>query len=463
MAFILRGGDTWSSSNFGATWKWSGTTTNPIYIGVDQAWYSGSAWSRPIWTCGGSSVCSSDTGAYLGLGGTSNVIVDNIEVTGLFIPATQTHSYAYFAGCGLNEVYENIYAHGWVYHGTTNATQTVALWNTNGGCGKPFTIRYTVSDGIDSTQNIGLAVYPAAPIYYGNYVRYMPTGVDGCGDNWHDNVFEYMTTTVLAAHQDGFQHNGGCFSTSGPSLIYNNVLRHFTLSQFGGAGHYWINGLGPGGQGQTYFFNNIEYDTTYGNNVNTGGHAIQNYGTIYFFNNTIQCGWDSQMAQCVVGSNTGATLNMLLTDNHWIQGTTATPLSCTNNPGGTCSQTNDLMQTLAQANEQGYSETSAYAFQPTSASGATLTATASAATATATAATRQSLCTTIGAVDVAAGAACQSDSTYACAYDTTNHTVRCPARQTVARAAEPNIGAYQFSSAQASIPNPPTGLTVSVQ
>jgi hypothetical protein len=48
-------------------------------------------------------------------------------------------------------------------------------------------------------------------------------------------------------------------------------------------------------------------------------------------------------------------------------------------------------------------------------------------------------------------------------YDTTNHVMRCPTRTTVARAAEPNIGAYQFSSSQASSPNPPVDLTVTVQ
>jgi hypothetical protein len=42
--------------------------------------------------------------------------------------------------------------------------------------------------------------------------------------------------------------------------------------------------------------------------------------------------------------------------------------------------------------------------------------------------------------------------------------VICPARNNVARPAGAwDIGAYQFASAQAGGPNPPTGLRVSVQ
>jgi len=155
---------------------------------------------------------------------------------------------------------------------------------------------------------------------------------------------------------------------------------------------------------------------------------------------------------------TGIAVTENFLNNHWIQVGTSNPTTCTPAVGVVCTQTNDVMQSLSQANAQGYTDSSTYAFQPTSASGGTVTAAAGAA-----AATRQSLCTAIGTVSASAGAACQSDTSYACIYDTTNHTVRCPARETLARVAESNIGAYQFSSAQASIPNPPVGLTVSVQ
>ena len=52
--FIFRGGDTWhkasGSPGIGGSWTWgqSGTGGNPIYIGVDPTWFSGSSFARPI-------------------------------------------------------------------------------------------------------------------------------------------------------------------------------------------------------------------------------------------------------------------------------------------------------------------------------------------------------------------------------------------------------------------------------
>src|ERR1700743_2794334 len=60
---ILRGGGTGPNAALGIHWIWSGnaTTSSPgcsgsgcIYFGVDQTWYSGSVWTRPILSGGGS-------------------------------------------------------------------------------------------------------------------------------------------------------------------------------------------------------------------------------------------------------------------------------------------------------------------------------------------------------------------------------------------------------------------------
>src|ERR1019366_1064918 len=50
--FILRGGDTWTSTSMPWTWgSWAGTSGSFIYIGVDQTWFTGGSWARPIITC----------------------------------------------------------------------------------------------------------------------------------------------------------------------------------------------------------------------------------------------------------------------------------------------------------------------------------------------------------------------------------------------------------------------------
>lgn len=59
--FIVKGGDTWHMGNSGATpytggtwaagfYATSATSANPIYYGVDQTWFDGGSWSRPVMT-----------------------------------------------------------------------------------------------------------------------------------------------------------------------------------------------------------------------------------------------------------------------------------------------------------------------------------------------------------------------------------------------------------------------------
>jgi hypothetical protein len=454
--FILRGGDTWGTASLGFSWKWSGTSSAPIYIGVDQTWFSGSSWVRPIWTCGGA-YCSNNTGWYF-VSTASYFILDNIEFTGGY-SNNNTGQY-YVGGCGQNQTYENLYMHGWSHlAGMTTNPGGIGFATGCGNKTNGLTIRYNIVDGSDTSQDMFTAVRLSAPNLYGNIFRYVVSGATACGDNWHDNLVEYLVSPPGGAHQDALYQYMQCYTPN--SLIYNNVIRNTTFAGSGGSVKLWLNGNGPCPFGSSasscvgYAFNNVIYNNLPGNMVDTAGHLSGVfYGTWYFFNNTVQCGTDSSMGVCSVGMNTGATLNFYALNNHWIQSGTATPLACTNNPGGTCAQTNDLMETLAQANAKGYTDTSTYAFMPTSSSGVTVTSASSSIS---------NICGSVAGIDSGAAAACQSDTTYACSYNTTNHSVSCPKRATFARTAEPSIGAYQFGSVQASVPDPPTNLAVSVQ
>jgi hypothetical protein len=455
--YIFRGGDTWQGSNLGIYWHWSGTTSNPVYIGVDPTWSSGGSWSRPIWTCGGAA-CSGGSSGYFWQSPTnvSHYILDDIELTGLVDSGNAPN---YVNLYGTYNTAERLYIHGWRTTRNDNSPSQ-AFGMAAGAPNQGATLRYNVIDGADTAQNMMFVTHSGTPIAYGNVIYNVYTGLDGCGDDWHDNLLDNaMVQGVVTGHQDGLYHVTQCYNSS--SLIYNNVIRNTTNPLTGGAVKLWLNGNAPCpfSSCTSYMFNNIIYNTYPGNTFDTGGHFAQNYGTWYIFNNTIDCGTDSVQGDCSELSdrgNTGGTMTLIRLNNQYIS-TGSLSNDCTHY---TCSQTGDLVQSLSSANAQGYSSTSPFAFQPTSASAPTITAAAKVTTA----ATRLSLCTTIGAIDASAGAACQSDTTYACTYETPTHDVRCPARSTVARAAEPNIGAYQFtSSIQGSSPEPPLGLTVSVQ
>lgn len=53
VGFIFRGGDTWGSTNYFVI-KNGGSSGSPVYYGVDQTWYTGSVWNRPIFSIAGS-------------------------------------------------------------------------------------------------------------------------------------------------------------------------------------------------------------------------------------------------------------------------------------------------------------------------------------------------------------------------------------------------------------------------
>ena len=157
--FIFRGGDTWHAGNSstspytGDTAYYncyegnSGTLANPIYLGVDQTWYTGGSWARPILTgdnpicgpltLGGNcnqgglstynvkqyyvSSCAYQVGSanyLLSLSGSSHFILDNFELTGLCQNATgqpANHDEYISYGSSGDMRYLNLYIHGWTH------------------------------------------------------------------------------------------------------------------------------------------------------------------------------------------------------------------------------------------------------------------------------------------------------------------------------------------------------------
>ena len=104
--FIFRGGDTWhysAGSPVGLpwTWKWSGSSGNPIYIGVDTNWSASGTWSRPVLTMdnplstGQPSSCTYDDNdnTAVALSSVGNVTFDNFEFTGKCWAGSPTGAY----------------------------------------------------------------------------------------------------------------------------------------------------------------------------------------------------------------------------------------------------------------------------------------------------------------------------------------------------------------------------------
>ena len=121
---IFKGCVTWPNAVWNWTPKFSGTSGNPIYYGVDQTWWDSSvtgcatAWNRPIFDPGGAEYpnqASDPRMVYIGAHPYQTL--DNFEFRGYYADGAGspiTHDYVDF-GDGGNPglVVENCYFHGW--------------------------------------------------------------------------------------------------------------------------------------------------------------------------------------------------------------------------------------------------------------------------------------------------------------------------------------------------------------
>lgn len=436
--FILRGGDTWVNADLGVHWAWSGTSSNPFYVGVDKTWFNagcGASWCRPIWDAGLASITNGDMFQMINQ---SWLIVDNLEWKGMRNDGSGLRN----AG-GSNVRGTQLYIHGWGHTGTTD---NVGFFS-QGGAGSMAD--HNIIDGSDSTKNTFNGVFIQWSQFQYNYVSYVVSGVLGATDIVHDNVVEQTVTSV-----DG-DHCNGIFTfdvlSGNTQLIYNNVIRH--SSGCPGGVVLWFNGNGsPNSSIIGYGFGNTMYDLS-SNPINIGNHGAGNYGTYYLFNNTIDC----TVGGCGGPPGAGPTWTMYENNNHVIGSALdfcASGQTCNVCKNGTGAGCTDLTQSSLAAAAQGYTASEIYPYSPIS------TCTPITCSGVQKGTNIQSYCTALSSINAAAGAACQNSASVGCAYNIGNHTLSCPNSPAVARpsSAKWDIGAYQFA-VQGPRPSPPSGLS----
>jgi hypothetical protein len=471
--FIFRGGDTWhfhaGSPQVGITngkgWDfiWQGNSTKYIYIGVDPNWFTGTGWARPILTTDNPVVpggivasCTNPQGNLVDvvLDGVLYVQFDNFEFTGMCwddVPTnTNVHSYLGHYGHGPSyltsfRVISNNYFHGWTH----------VAYNCNNGagpvCGGSEAIRgdthpeqgtqiiFNVVDGADSDEETMNAIDSDGYVTAYNVIRHVGGSniIDNC-HSIHDNLFEYINNTDDGfAHSDMFFCNGEYASNN---FFYNNLVRFVATQNNGGTGLlsciFWFNAQ-PGYT--DYIFNNVGHDVNCGGNCNNFDNPA---ARAEIYNNT----WES-MNNAAIWAN-GNSPNYAVTEgnNHYITNNgsgCAAVYALTKNISGGCG--GDVFQTLAAAKAQGY--TSANDFAPIAGSTATVG---------------------VGANQTGLGNLIGSEflqsTTGSCVYNSTSHTVICPAVPVSNRLAVGawDAGAYMSGSASGDRPPVPTNLAATV-
>jgi|HubBroStandDraft_1064217.scaffolds.fasta_scaffold00277_17 hypothetical protein len=497
---IFRGGDTWHFGNSSASpyvgsggWVWtkSGTSGNPIYIGVDQTWYSGGSWVRPVlsgdnslWSGSGfpSSCSYPESGAQVSLspGGTlSYVTFDNFEFSG-FCWTGQSSSNGGMLnvpGGDTNLIVSNEYCHGWTM--TSGASDNFPCFQSFGAGTVADLNQYVgiVVDGSDSPH------FPAGSPncqWFSNDPAGCASGQGMNGSHFydvHESVFRYVSNIMVTGnchtiHDNLFEYLYDTFA-SGSLQQHPNVMN--CLGGASGDPLYWYNNLMRNTfstenvyfavRTNLYFFNNVMY-----NNMNStvgsvpGGcirlNAAPNAASIQtasIYNNTF--GDATCLLQLAPNNSplnyfTG-TVNW--ENNHFIGGAASTlgnwyqiDTNGSNGCQAVCTITdngNELYQTETAANAQGYKTTNNYA--PTLNTNSTVGAGATnSTTVCSTFSSDSELCsgTSDGPSEQGGGG---------------GELASYPAISLVQRVSSWDIGAYQFSGTTA--PNPPTGLSAVVQ
>lgn len=309
-----------------------------------------------------------------------------------------------------------------------------ALLNPYGDCGA------SESDN-QICLTSGIAQWRGPQIFRNNVIRYVASVAVGACTEWSGNLLEYIRfSTNASAHTNGIE----CLdeqASNNAILFYNNVFRHTNVANASephgqssiGLGWAWSAPTGT----TAYEFNNVTYDTlqnAWFGPSGSGYGCTSNCGANVAFNNSSDGGPSWSLTYAPSSACPSVMSSCTFENNHWITGSASQFIggSC----GSNCTVTTDLLQSVATANGQGYSESETYAYSPINGSGSTVGAGSSIS----------SYCTAITSANAAAGAACADDTTYAASEQTIGGVVQAvsPTRVVRVRKSTPDIGAYEY-------------------
>jgi hypothetical protein len=477
--WIFKGGVTVDYHCWPANVPWGGTSSAVDYIGPDPGWFTGSAWARPIFSGGGTSLNADSIGGSLMMDTThhaSYFVLDNIEFTG-FYWSTSTNCAVQSGTCGYvsshNQLtsfsdvaweFKNLYAHNithaaaggslqdqapyglfWMPRDAASSFHNSYIDNTDGGddcCGAVFTnnIYQNYFSGLDnviynpsaSSQQTNGSIF----LVHDNWITNMTGTFQSGGGAPHGNCIHVFGTEPSSYYELVYNNRIDCINVNAETFeveedsatvyFFNNVVTNigqpngFDTSSFSGAGH-----------GGTYTYFDITEECGLDPSPEGPCSHLRNQPTVFHYNNFgidnnnsggpaiyAPSGWTGSFTS---SPNTSLTCNGVTTTNFGGQ------LIC--NPIGSGNGTGNLNLTQT------------YPFAP-------LDATAAATIGTGP--SRSSLCATISGINAAAGTACLSDTTLGVAPNTSTHAVSFPDRAPIARPTGGTSwrnGAYEYSTA----------------
>jgi hypothetical protein len=357
--FIFKGGVTWSNSVFPISVTGAGSAGNVDYYGADTSWYSGGAWTQPIFNAGSNVISGSGifVDFYAGGSGSSGYVqFDNIEMTG-YKWTNSAALYIGYIGCGTAEnlTFSRLYLHGWIHAGAA-ADDLIVIAGANYGTKNAGTVvSNCVITALPGHTDSGMAVKFLSCVV-GCTITNMPNGILGV---WADatitnNHIGWMTSSFSGTHENGIESLGGGGTWT---IARNRVHDCVGITIF-------IGGFG----GTYYFYDNLVYATGSTPPVTLETRSSPT-GILRAYNNTLVSGDGDYYISGFHLSDGGLPWDAAyLTNNHAINGIgTLIETVVTTNQSG-----NNLVQDKAAAASGGFTAANLYA--PTNSSVATVDA-----------------------------------------------------------------------------------------
>ena len=459
---ILRGGDVWHYNSAmgvkGLPWTIAGTGTSstPVYYGVDHTWYDstacGTSWCRPKLN-GDNPLSKTAVSACSSSGATNTDLVDvqltwgiwdDMEVFGMCWNQSTIPYYgdAFVAMDSYNSTYKNIYIHGWTHTAGASSQASAFVGSTDGRVNH---FDGVVVDGSDSDPTSLGSGYNLYDVHNSVFRYHSNCGIGNGAHTYYNNLAEYCYEPYDGAHGNVLEWNNE--SNQASNFIYNNLIRHNHT-----AVTLWVC---PGPGNNDYYFNNVIYDSQQQpfdfDNTGSGGVCSVG-GTGNYINNSFGASGDG------TGPGAGGSYNANFRNNYYVS---------ISGPGGSpLANTSFIQNSIAQATARGYLDTGDYI--PTSANclgNSTVCPVGAGANYT-------SVCSALAAAGYTAegNALCQ-DSTVGPNYDPVQHRVTGNRRTPTARPVSGawDVGAVQAGTSTSTAPppppapiSPPSGLTAIV-
>jgi len=364
---IFKGGVTWDHTAFKWNLIWSGTSGQPIYLGVDTSWFAGSSWTRPIFNGDHTALANGDS--IINVNSQNYITLDNIEIKGhrafsVWGPGSIAHS------CSTYFVMQNLFVHDWdlpptfttddahggiiglssscpqtgtkITHSIISNAEARDIGRQNGVAVRATDVEYSIIHDAPTSQLFGL-VHDSE--FYN--IGYPSLGRGVVGSNLSiDPTFHENVTYV--EHWEGVG-----MPYSRPGMVYNNFFHDFAA----GSGAIYLNACPAV---PFFVFNNVVYNqfTTNGavNIDQYGGSGT--CGEYHIWNNTFQVSpiIDNEPVRQV---GRGIVMKILdMENNHFIQDS-GSGVSIESGVS-TYINSNNVSQTNGSANGQGYTPANKY-------------------------------------------------------------------------------------------------------